>query len=201
MIAFVRGALVSKKPTEVLVDVNGIGYRLFVPTSTFERLPERGQQVRLLTHYHVREDAHTLYGFFAESERAAFEMMLGVTGIGPRLALAALSAMTPAELRTHILSGDAGFLTSIPGVGRKTAERLIVELRDRFAETVEPEDPALAGTGARGADSGARADALAAMEQLGYSRAAAEKALLVVLRKHPEVTSADEMVRRALRER
>lgn len=200
MIAFIQGTLAAKKPTEVVLDVNGIGYRLFIPTSTFEHLPDVAKQVRLLTHFHVREDAQVLFGFHSEGERKAFEMMLGVTGIGPRLALAALSAMSPRELRTHILSGDAGFLTSIPGVGRKTAERLIVELRDRFADAAELERVEMDGLAATAVDAGARADALAAMEQLGYSRAAAEKAIRIVMKKHPEVTSADELVRRALRE-
>ncbi len=201
MIAFVRGTLVEKKPAEVTVDVGGVGYRAFVPTSTLERLPAIGQEVKLLTYHHVREDAHQLFGFISPAERSTFEIMLGVTGIGPRLALAALSAMSPTDLRNHVVAGEIALLTGIPGVGRKTAERLIVELRDRFA-TLDGLDAmaAEAGTATSTGDGAARADALAALEQLGFSRAGAEKALRTVLKKHPGATTADELVRRALRE-
>ena len=200
MIAFLKGHLAEKKPTEAIIDVAGVGYRAFIPTSTFERLPEHGQPVRLLIHHYVREDAVHLYGFYTDAERKAFETMLAVTGVGPKLALAALSAMSPADLRTHVVAGDAGFLTSIPGVGRKTAERLIVELRDRFAAIDGLEDLASTGRPSSAGDVAARADALAALEQLGYSRAAAEKALRSVLKKTGAAT-ADELVRLALREK
>lgn len=200
MIAFLRGTLAEKRPTDVVVDVGGVGYRVYIPMSTFERLPDLGKDVRLLTHHVVREDAHLLYGFHTNAERTAFEIMLGVTGVGPKLALAALSAMSPADLRGHVVAGDAALLTSIPGVGRKTAERLIVELRDRFATADNLESAASGGTRGSEADISARGDALAAMEQLGFSRAASEKALRSVLKKHPDARSADELVRLALRE-
>ena len=103
MIAFLKGVLADKRPADVIVDVGGVGYRVFVPTSTFEKLPEPGKEVKLLTYHHVREDAHLLFGFLDKSERTAFEIMLGVTGIGPKLALSALSAMSPAELRDHVV--------------------------------------------------------------------------------------------------
>lgn len=199
MIAFIRGKLVDKRPTQVLVDVNGMGYRVLIPTSTYEKLPDAGEPVRLLTHHYVREDAIHLYGFVSDAERHTFEAMVGVTGVGPKLALAALSAMSPADLRSHVTSGDVGFLTSIPGVGRKTAERLVIELRDRLPAADDVESASAAGA-ANVASVAERADALAALEQLGYSRAAGEKALRSVLKRHPEVKSADELVRRALRE-
>ncbi len=201
MIAFLKGVLADKRPADVIVDVGGVGYRVFVPTSTFEKLPEPGKEVKLLTYHHVREDAHLLFGFLDKSERTAFEIMLGVTGIGPKLALAALSAMSPAELRDHVVSGSVSLLTTIPGVGRKTAERLIVELRDRFAALEGLEAVAAGGGNTVSADDGtARADALAALEQLGFARAGAEKALRSVLKKYPDARTADELVRRALRE-
>lgn len=201
MIAFVRGLLEDKKPTEAIIDVNGVGYRLFIPTSTYERLPEKGREARLFTHHYVREDAEHLFGFSTAAERTAFEIMLGVTGVGPKLALAALSAMSPDDLRDRVISGDAGLLTGIPGVGRKTAERLIVELRDRFSAIDGLSALAPAGTPASASTVAARSDALAALEQLGFSRAAGEKALRAVLRNHPGTTTPDELVRRALRER
>ncbi len=201
MIAYVSGKLIEKKPTAALVEVQGIGYRVLIPTSTFEMLPGVGEAIKLYTHYHVREDAHTLFGFAAEAERATFEVMLGVSGVGPKLALAALSAMRPAELRDRVLDGDAAFLTSIPGVGRKTAERLIIELRDRLASLDLLEAGASPLSGGSDARAAARADALAALESLGLSRAVGERSLRKVLRDNPGLQSADELVRLALRER
>ena len=201
MYAYISGKLVEKRPTEVVVDVQGVGYLLNIPTSTFEGLPEAGQQAKLFTHHHVREDAVQLFGFISNAERKVFKVMLGVTGIGPKLALAALSAMGPAQLRDHVIHGETAVLTAIPGVGRKTAERLIVELRDRFADLDALED---AGGGAVAADAderrAARADAMAALESLGFSRAAAEKNLRKVLKDHPEVRTTEEMIRLALRD-
>jgi len=201
MIAYVSGKLVEKKPTEVVLDVQGLGYRILIPTSTYESLPATGERATLYTHHHVREDAILLYGFAGKPERTLFETLIGVSGIGPKLALAVLSAMGPAELRDHIAGGDVRVLTNIPGVGRKTAERMIVELRDRMQALeligAEGGSPLSGGSDARAA---ARADALAALESLGYSRATAEKNLRKVLRDNPGLHAADEMVRLALRE-
>jgi Holliday junction DNA helicase RuvA len=199
MIAYVSGKLVEKRPTEVILDVGGLGYRLLIPASTYDRLPEVGGAAFLYVHFSVREDAQQLFGFATRAERAVFEEMLAVTGVGPKLALAALSAMRPGELRDHVLAGDTSLLTRIPGVGRKTAERLVVELRDRLA-TVDLEEAAAPLSGGTDAVAVARADALAALVALGLSRANAEKALRTVLRQHPGVQSADELIRLALRE-
>jgi len=196
--AYISGELVEKRPTQVVVDVQGIGYLLHIPTSTFEELPEVGRPVRLFAYHHVREDAMLLFGFGSREEKRVFEVMLGVSGIGPKLALAALSSMKPDDLRAHVVNGDAAVLTTIPGVGRKTAERLIVELRDRFTD-MEPAGVEVPSSGARAASS-ARNDALAALESLGFSRAAAEKSLQKVLRNHPDVDAAEEMIRLVLRE-
>ncbi len=200
MITYVSGKLAEKKPTEAVIDVQGVGYQVLIPTSTYEALPAVGEKAMLHTHHHVREDAALLYGFAGKSERALFELMLAVSGIGPKLALAALSAMRPAELRNHVLNGDAAMLTGIPGVGRKTAERLIVELRDRLT-TVDLAEDGSSLTGGSEARAEARSDALAALESLGLPRATAEKNIRRVLREHPAVQSADELVRLALRER
>ena len=197
MYAYVSGTLAEKRPTEAVIEAGGIGYRLLIPASSFEKLPAKGQPVKLVTTYVVRDDAHVLYGFATDAERTAFETMTAVSGVGPKLALAALSAMSPSELRDTVVGGDAAMLTRVPGIGRKTAERLIVELRDKFAaiDGLEP-------VGALGGDGSAeaRADARAGLEALGLSRAEAERRLRKALRSHTGVQSAEELIRIALRE-
>ncbi|NQV74055.1 Holliday junction branch migration protein RuvA [bacterium] len=198
MIDYVSGKLASKKPTETVVDVGGIGYKLLIPTSTFEKLPSKGSPVMLLCHHYVREDAITLFGFSSEDERTVFNMMLAVSGVGPKLALAALSAMRPSEIRDRILEGDSAMLTRIPGVGKKTAERIIIELRDRFEKTSWGESSS-AGVSASSPAGSFRMDAMAALEALGLSRSAAEKSVIAVLRSKPEINSAETLIRMALR--
>jgi Holliday junction DNA helicase RuvA len=146
----------------------------------------------------VREDSQTLYGFATDAERTLFDTLTAVSGVGPKLALAALSAMSPSELRDVVLAGDSGMLTRIPGVGKKTAERLIVELRDRLAKLDGLEAPGVLG--GDGAVAQARSDARAALEGLGLSRAEAEKRLRKTLREKPGVQSAEELIRLALRQ-
>lgn len=132
MIAFLRGTLIDALPTRVTIDVHGVGYAVLIPLSSFDRLPAVGQEVRILTHLIVREDAHTLYGFATEGERELFRLLVEtVTGIGPKIALNILSGMNPTAFRGAVASGDVRALSQISGVGRKTAERIIVELRDK----------------------------------------------------------------------
>lgn len=195
MITQLAGLLIEKQPTAITLDVNGVGYEVLIPTSTYEALPAKGIAARLFTHLHVREDALVLFGFATRAERSVFLEMLAVTGVGPKLALAALSAMRPGEIRDHIVTGDAGFLTRIPGIGRKTAERLIVELKDRLLRLDLGGD-----AGSPRAERGARADALSALEALGFGNAAAEKVLRAVEKKHPDETSVEALIRLALRE-
>jgi holliday junction DNA helicase RuvA len=195
MIEYISGTLASKKPTEAVVDIQGLGYRLMIPMSTFESLPGKGKDVRLFCHQHVREDALLLFGFATASERALFNLFIGVSGIGPKLALAALSSLPASELKHRIRSGQADLLTRIPGVGKKTAQRIVIELRDRV-------DDGDAGAGSEHAlddRSSARADALAALEALGMSRNSADKSLTAVLNKQPDVESAEDLIRLALR--
>ena len=196
MIDYISGKLASKKPTEAVIDVGGVGYKMLIPTSTFEKLPARGADAVLLTHHYVREDALTLFGFSTDHERTVFNFMLAVSGVGPKLALAALSAMRPSVIRERVIEGDAAMLTRIPGVGKKTAERLIIELRDRFEKM--PIGSSV-GLSSDPADPSFRTDAFAALEALGLSRPAAEQALLSVLRKNPEINNAEELIRLALR--
>lgn len=191
MVEFISGILRAQKPAEVIVEVNGVGYGVLIPTSTYERLPPKNEKVKLHTHLYVRDDALRLFGFATEPERAVFRLMITVAGVGPKIALAALSAMSPRELRRHIMAKDSPMLTRIQGVGRKTADRLVVELHDRVAalmlEDTVPEGSAQA-----------RADALAGLETLGFTRAAAERRLRMVQRKHPTATTASDLIRLAL---
>ncbi len=196
MIEYVSGILSSKKLTLAVVDVQGLGYRLFIPTSTFDRLPTVGERVRLYTHQYVREDVLHLYGFLTLPERTIFVLMIGVSGVGPRLALAALSTMTPAEIQQAVLDGDSARLVIIPGVGRKTADRLVVELRDRVGSLDVVASSTVSPSGTREA----RADALAALEVLGLKKSVARRRIDKVLRAHPELGGADEIIRHALRE-
>ena len=198
MYAYVSGTLADKKPTEAIVEAGGIGYLLLIPASSYEKLPAVGQPAKLVTTFVVREDAMTLYGFATEAERTAFETLISVSGVGPKLALAALSAMSPSELRDTVVAGDAAMLTRVPGIGKRTAERLVVELRDKFAglDGLEPTST-LGGDGAAAA---ARADARSGLEALGLSRAEAERRLRKVLRTHAGSQSAEDLIRLALRE-
>ena len=194
MIEYISGTLAAKKATEAVVDIQGLGYRLHISMSTFEALPETGQPVRLLCYQHVREDALLLFGFSNETERTLFNMLIGVSGIGPKLALAALSAQPAEELVHRIRSGQADLLTRIPGIGKKTAQRIVIELRDRL-DAPTSDDPV------HGPDdrSRARADALAALEALGMSRSAADKSVTAVLEQQSDIDSAEELIRLALR--
>lgn len=200
MIAYVSGTLVEKRPTAIVIDVQGIGYRVLIPTSTFEKLPPVSEQARVYTYHYVREDALLLYGFASEAERAAFETMLSVSGVGPRLALAALSSLAPHELQACIIQGDLASLSRIPGVGKKTAQRMVIELKDRFMRLALDRAPAVPGEAPVVDAHAQRNDATAALEALGLSRSAAEKSLAKVLRAHPDVSTAEELVRLALRE-
>ena len=196
--AYISGTLVEKKPTEATVEAGGVGYRLLIPASSYDKLPAAGGAAKLHTTFVVREDAQTLYGFATEAERTAFETMTAVSGVGPKLALGALSAMSPGELRDTVVAGDVAMLTRIPGVGKKLAELLVVKLRDKFAAVDGLESGGvLGGDGAFGE---ARADARAGLEALGLARAEAERRLRKALKAHPGTQSAEDLIRLALRE-
>jgi len=199
MIAYVSGTLVDKDPETAIVDVNGIGYRVHVPTSTYQRLPDPDEEVTLHTYHYLREDDEALYGFATKAERTVFETMTGVSRVGPKLALSALSSMSPTELRDHVMEEDKSRLTEISGVGKKTADRLIVELRDPLAE-LDVFDDSAPISGGSDARAEARADALKALTELGLSKADAERAIRAVLREDAAIQSADELTQRALKE-
>jgi Holliday junction DNA helicase RuvA len=172
VIAQVRGRLLRKEPQEAVIDVGGVGYRISIPLSTFYRIGEPGDEVTLLTHTHVREDALALFGFLTATERSLFEKLIAVSGVGPRLANAILSGIEAPELVAALRSSDVARLTRIPGVGRKTAERLVVELKDKMQGLPGGED---AGTAP--APSTAAEDLVSALVHLGYSRPEAERAV------------------------
>jgi Holliday junction DNA helicase RuvA len=172
MIGQLRGSLADKRPNQVLVDVGGVGYLVHVPLSTYAALGELHTEVTLLIHMHVREDALALYGFLSSREKHLFEMLLSASGVGPSLALKILSGMSVEELIPAIRTGDLARLTRIPGVGRKTAERMVVELKDRLeAVTIEQERPAASSP------AGTEADVVSALVNLGYEGRVAEKAV------------------------
>ena len=170
MIGQLRGKLLDKRPNQVLVDVAGVGYQVQIPLSTFYSIGELREEVSLLIHTHVREDALVLYGFLTAREKHFFELLISASGVGPVLALKILSGMSVDDLIPAIRGGDLLQLTRIPGVGKKTAERIVVELRDKMAhmEAAEPEK-APTRTGLAG-------DVVSALLNLGYERRAAEKA-------------------------
>ena len=170
MIAHLRGRVFEKHPNRITIDVNGVGYDVMVPLSTFYVCGDPGSEVALRIHTHVREDQLMLYGFATPLELAMFEKLIGISGIGPKLALAVLSGIESRELAGAIQRQDVARLTSIPGVGKKTAERICVELRDRLPKAIEAAGPAAAGDALRD-------DLISALLNLGYHRQAIDKAL------------------------
>jgi holliday junction DNA helicase RuvA len=195
MIGALRGRMIEKTPNRVVVDVQGVGYEVHVPLSTYYDLGEHGSEVALRVYTHVREDALQLFGFLTDLERQMFERLLSVSGVGPKLAVAVLSGLETRELVTAVQRADVARLTTIPGVGRKTAERIILELKDRLAHlAVTADEPALPSTSDR-----LRADLLSALQNLGYHRPQAEKAVGSVLKASPDVAFGDAL-RLVLRE-
>jgi Holliday junction DNA helicase RuvA len=196
MIAFLRGRVFEKQPNRVIVDVQGVGYEVYVPLSTFYDIGDEGTETALRIHTHVREDVLQLYGFLTDLERQLFERLLGISGIGPKLAIAVLSGMDPRDLLAAVQRGDVVRLTGIPGVGKKTAERIVLELRDRLSQLVMPAAPGVpaAATGDR-----LRADLVSALQNLGYHRPHAEQAVDSTLASAPDLTF-EQALKAALRE-
>ncbi|HTD11470.1 MAG TPA: Holliday junction branch migration protein RuvA [Steroidobacteraceae bacterium] len=190
MIGAVRGRIVAKSPPQLTVEVGGLGYELEAPMSTFFHLPAVGAEVHLLTHLVVREDAHVLYGFATEDERRLFRSLIRVSGVGPKIALALLSGISVSAFAQCVRNEDVSALTHVPGVGRKTAERLIIEMRDRLT-------PPTGGTAASPAPAGnsAASEAYGALVALGYRPAEADRLLKAV---GPGTHSTEELIRRAL---
>ncbi len=183
MIAQLRGRILEKHPNRIVVDVGGVGYDVFVPLSTFYGLGDAGSDISLRIHTHVREDALALYGFRTILEQDLFERLISVSGIGPKVALGVLSGIEPLELMRAIERSDVARLTAIPGVGRKTSERIVLELKDRLPRA-QVED-AVAGE-VETAPGGLRDDVLSALVNLGYHRPLAEKAVAAAIKAVPD---------------
>ncbi|MGO8986960.1 MAG: Holliday junction branch migration protein RuvA [Terriglobales bacterium] len=171
MIAHLRGTLLAKHPNQAIVETHGVGYDVVISVPTFTEMPPAGAEVALHIHTHVREDALSLYGFLRLSEKRLFEKLLTVSGIGPKLAITILSGMPADEMVAAIRAGDLARLTRIPGIGKKTAERMVLELRDKLASAGQTEV-------STATTSPVEEDVLSALVNLGYQRASAEKALL-----------------------
>ena len=197
MISFLRGRVHDKQPNAVTVDVGGVGYDVHVPLSTFYNLGEEGEEVSLRVYTHVHEDVLQLYGFLTEVERQLFERLIAISGIGPKLAIVVLSGMEPRDLIAAVQRADVARLTGIPGIGKKTAERIVLELKDRLKQVTVP-----VAAGAEPTSSPAdqlRGDLLSALLNLGYHRQQAEKAIDATVKSNPNA-SFEHAVRTALRE-
>lgn len=196
MITYLRGTLQSKSPTHAVVDVGGVGYGLAISLITFDQLPSASEAVHLSTYLHVREDRMELFGFADEEERAVFELLIGVSGIGPHSALTVLSGMTLRDLQEAILQERVAELTAIKGIGRKTAERLVLDLKDKIRVSLPT-----AGEAALDTKPDASEEATKALMALGYVASAARQAVRKAVEKHGTDLSVEQLIRLALRER
>jgi Holliday junction DNA helicase RuvA len=176
MIAYLRGTILEKQPNQVIVDAGGVGYDVTIPISTYSSLPAAGEEVRLRVHTVVREDAISLFGFLTKEEKALFEKLISVSGVGPKLAVTVLSGVNPSDLVVSIRSGEVARLVRIPGIGKKTAERLVLELRDKL-EGILPGAVAVTQAAPPVVLSDIEQDVLSALLNLGCQRAAAENAV------------------------
>ena len=196
MISFLRGVITEKQPTRVELDVSGVGYEVFVPLSSYDSLPAPGKECRILTVDHVREELHQLFGFMTEPERSLFLLLMGTSGVGPKIALSALSGLSVRELKAAIVEGDVARLSSVPGIGKKMAERIVVDLRDKIGKGEAME--AISGTPGEAARDSKTRDALLALVALGYKPEAAEKMVRTAVRGGPSSASVEEIIRMAL---
>jgi Holliday junction DNA helicase RuvA len=197
MITFLDGKLVTALPTQAVVDVGGVGYEVLIPLSSYDKLPATGQEVRILTHLHVREDAQILYGFMTAAERDLFRLLVNnVSGIGPKLALAVLSGMSVNNFKTAVVNSDIALLSKISGLGKKTAERIVLELKDKLGVAAAWE--AASATNAPTPDQEQANEAVLALIALGYKQIDAHKTVRE-LQEKGEAKAAEELVKLALK--
>ena len=192
MIAYIRGMLIEKEPTRAVIEAGGVGYELLVPLSTYEKLPRTGSEAKLLAYHCVREDDEILFGFATDVEKAMFAKLTSVSGVGPKIALAILSGSSVGELSMSIAGGDAKRLAAIKGVGKKTAEKICVELRDKVSEF------AFSGRGGEGAPSPIAKDAVAALRALGFNEETSAKMVSDVLARDAAADSVEKVIKAAL---
>lgn len=194
MIAFIEGSLEEKNPAYVVVNCHGLGYLLHISLHTYSRLPERGP-VKIFTHQVIREDAHLLFGFADEEERELFRLLISVSGVGPNTARMVLSSMSPSEVKSAIVSNNVSMLQSIKGIGAKSAQRIVVDLRDRLEKEGVFKDENLVFT-----NNTMHEEALSALVMLGFAKNAAQKALAAILKKKQGATvTTEELVKEALK--
>ena len=198
MITFLEGRLTNALPTQATVDVSGVGYEVFIPLSSYDKLPTVGQPVRILTHFHVREDAHVLYGFMTAAERDLFRLLVNnVSGIGPKLALAVLSGMSVTNFKAAVVNSDVAALSKISGLGKKTAERIVLELKDKVGVTAAWE--AASATHAPTPEQERTNEAVLALIALGYKQVEAHRVVRDLQEKERD-KSAEELVKLALKQ-
>jgi Holliday junction DNA helicase RuvA len=196
LISYIKGILVEKTPARLVVEVDGLGYEVMIPLSSYDVLGDEGSEVRIYTHFHVREDSHQLFGFATRKERRLFELLISVSGIGPRSALTILSGVSADDFCGAIAREEVAFLTAISGIGRKTAERLIVELKGRIPDYgVEIGEPVGVGSA-----QGAIAEAMQALMALGFTRPAARRAVDKCVEEAKGELATEELIRGALRQ-
>jgi len=194
MIAYLKGKLVHKEPTHVVIEVNGIGYLVGISLHTFSEIKDR-EDIKLVTYLHVREDAHVLFGFATESEKQMFQLLISVNGVGPSTALVVLSYLAPDELKSAILHENTAALQAVKGIGGKTAQRLILELKDKLKKETLEETTGIPGI----MRNTMRQEALTALVTLGIGKAQAEKSIDTLLKRSGGVISLEELVKQALK--
>lgn len=200
MIAYVRGPIVEALPNQITVDVHGVGYKCLVPLSTYDKLAGSVGEVKLLTHHHVTERDHSLFGFATNEERDLFRLLMDrVSGIGPKLALAVLSGMPVSDFKDNVIRGDVAALAKIGGVGKKTAERIVLELKDKVG-IVDTWQAAKGGASALDPTAAAQTDAVLGLIALGYKQSEAQRAVQDAARRGEGAPTADRLIREALRE-
>ncbi len=192
MISFLEGQIVQKFPTKIILNVNGVGYEVSISLNTYEQLPRDRETIQILTYLHVREDSMQLFGFASADERDLFLKLISVSGVGPRLAQGMLSGTTPQDFKMAVLTNDLGRLTAIPGVGRKTAQRLVLDLKDKF------QADKLQDLARPTAQESMSEEAVLALVSLGYKQGVAQKAVREVLIRKPELGSLEEIIKFSL---
>lgn len=190
MIGYLSGKIISKKPTKIIIDVGGVGYLVNISITTFEKLADK-KEISLYTYLSVKEDSLDLYGFYTVAEKEMFELLISVSGIGPKTAQSILSGIQINDLKEALKTGNLSRMISVPGIGRKTAERMMVELRDKVESLAESAEGVVPGT------SSLRGDAVAALVNLGYNQKVADRAVRAVTDKNPNI-SIEELVKEAL---
>jgi len=198
MIAFLEGTLAEALPNQIVINVHGVGYHVLIPVSSFDRLPPVGSAVKILTHLSIREDAHILYGFFTAGERDLFRLLMHhVSGVGPKIALAVLSGLSVEMFKAAVVAGDTGTISKISGVGKKTAERIVLELKDKVGVAAEWEASSAKNTPSP--DDVRLHDAVLALISLGYKQVEAHKAIRSIVKTGEAMPTSEELIRQALK--